>query len=45
MEELSRFIESKQFAPELAFRLVNHFNFQYQKAVENRASASVPLPR
>ena len=45
MEELARFVESKNLTPELAHRLFNHFNFQYQKAVENRASSSVPLPR
>lgn len=45
MEELARFVEAKNLTPELAHRLFNHFNFQYQKAVENRASSSVPLPR
>ena len=45
MEELARFVEAKNLTPELAHRLYNHFNFQYQKAVENRASSSVPLPR
>ena len=45
LEELARFVEGKNLTPELAHRLYNHFNFQYQKAVENRASSSVPLPR
>ena len=45
MEELSQYIESKQLSSELSSRLINYFKFQYQKAVENRASSSVPLPR
>jgi hypothetical protein len=45
MEELHEFIESKHLPPDLSNRVVKHFEFQYQKAVENRASASVQLPR
>lgn len=45
MEELAQYIESKQFSAELSARLISYFKFQHQKAVENRASASVPLPR
>ncbi len=45
MEELHQFIESKQLPPDLANRAVKHFEFQNQKAVENRAHTSVTLPR
>jgi hypothetical protein len=45
LSELARFAERKQLTPELTGRLMGHFKFQYQKAVENQASASVPLPR
>ncbi len=45
MEELHEFLESKHLPPDLAGRVVRHFEFQHQKAVENRASASVQLPR
>ena len=45
MEELHQFVEAKHLPPDLAGRVVRHFEFQYQKAVENRASASVELPR
>ncbi len=45
MEELQHFIESKQLPSDLASRVVKHFEFQNQKAVENRASTLVPLPR
>ena len=45
MEELHEFIENKHLPPDLAGRVVQHFEFQQQKAVENRASASVQLPR
>ena len=45
MEELAQYIEGKQFSTELSTRLANYFKFQYQKAVENRASSLVPLPR
>ena len=45
MEELRQFIENKNLTPELASRLLGHFEFQYQKAVENRASSAVNLPR
>ena len=45
MAELSQYVESKHLTAELAARLTGYFKFQYQKAVENRASSSVPLPR
>ena len=45
MEELHQFIESKHLPPDLSNRVVKHFEFQYQKAVENSASDSVELPR
>ena len=45
MEDLQQFIESKLLPPDLANRVVKHFEFQHQKAVENRASSSVRLPR
>ena len=45
MEELRQFIEVKNLPPDLSIRLCKHFEFQYQKAVENRASSSVRLPR
>ena len=45
MEELRQFIESKQLTPDLSNRLLKHYEFQHQKAVENLASTSVKLPR
>jgi hypothetical protein len=45
MEELHQFIESKHLPPEIAARLARHFEFQYQKARENRANALIQLPR
>ena len=45
MEELRQFIDSKQLQPDLSNRLLKHYEFQHQKAVENLASTSVKLPR
>ena len=45
MEELQQFVEGKHLPQDLANRVVKHFEFQHQKAVENRASLSVQLPR
>ena len=45
MEELHQFIDSKHLPPDLSGRVVKHFEFQYEKSVENRASDSVQLPR
>ena len=45
MEQLRQFVERKNLTTELALRLYGHFEFQYQKAIENRASSSVKLPR
>ena len=45
MEELHQFIENKHLSPELALRLTKHFEFQYQKAVDNRAGSLIQLPR
>jgi hypothetical protein len=45
MEELGHFVDGNHISPELSARLFSHFSFQNQKAIENRASSSVPLPR
>jgi hypothetical protein len=45
MEELLQYAENKHLSVELSTRLTNYFKFQYQKAVENRASSAVTLPR
>ena len=45
MEDLQQFTENKNLPAELTARLSGHFEFQYQKAIENRASSSVRLPR
>jgi hypothetical protein len=45
MEDLGHFVDSNHLSPELSARLFSHFHFQNQKAIENRASSSVPLPR
>ena len=45
LEELARFAEDKNLPQELGTRLFKYFEFQYQKAVENRASSSIQLPR
>ena len=45
LEELQQFVERKNLTTDLTARLFGHFEFQYQKDIENRASSSVRLPR
>ena len=45
MEALAQFVDVKNLPQDLSGRLFNYFKFQHQKAVENRASSSVELPR
>ena len=45
MEELHQFIDNKHLPPEISSRLINHFEFQYRKAVDNRAGELIQLPR
>ena len=46
MEDLHTFLDSKEIPPDLRGRIVKHFEFQYQKAIENKSSrVDLGLPR
>ncbi|KAK3235909.1 hypothetical protein CYMTET_53920 [Cymbomonas tetramitiformis] len=45
MDLLERFMSTRQLAQDLRHRLVRHFDFQFKKLAENKASKNVVLPK